>query len=148
MCSTYPALHDFSKLFPNWEFCATSASDLSGGLLTAWDPHKVRCHAFEIVVGILVKADIHGMNTPLDILNCYGPYHDQVFFWDRVLRGGLLNSPNLILGGDLNLTMNVFDIWGKRAVLDPLLSHFKLLFDSVGLTDIALLCTGPTWRNG
>ena len=63
-------------------------------------------------------------------------------FWIG-FSGVLPNSPNLILGGDLNLTMNVFDIWGKRAVLDPLLSHFKLLFDSVGLTDISHLALAP-----
>ena len=106
MCSTYPIIHAFSKLLPNWELCSISASGLSGGLLTAWNPQKVRCLAFETVVGILVKADFRGMNSQLDILNFYGPYHDREFFWDRVLRGGLLNSPNLILGGDLNLTMN------------------------------------------
>ena len=73
MCSTYPALHAFSKLFPNWDFRATSASGLSSGLLTAWDLHKVRCRAYETVAGILVKVVFRGMHNPLDILNCYGP---------------------------------------------------------------------------
>ena len=44
--------------------------------------------------------------------------------------------------------MNASETWGKRAVIDPLSSHFKLLFDSVGLTDIAPPYSGPTWRNG
>ena len=110
MCSSYPALHAFSKLLPNWEFCATSASGLSGGLLIAWNPHRVRCHAFETLAGILVKAKFQGLDTTLDILNCYGPYRDRDIFWDKVLKGGLLNSPNLILGGDLNLTMSTSEI--------------------------------------
>ena len=95
-----------------------------------------------------MKVVFRGMNDPLDILNCYGPYCDRVSFWDRVLNGGLLNSPYLILGGDLNITLNALDIWGKCAILDPLSSHFKQLFDSVGLTDVAPPCSGPTWRNG
>ena len=99
MCSTYPALHAFSKLLPNWEFCAISASGLSGGLLTAWNPNRFICRTFETMVGILVKASFRGLNTPLDILNCYGPYRNMDIFWERVHKGGLLNTPNLILGG-------------------------------------------------
>ena len=76
MCSSYPTLLAFLKLMPNREFCATSASGLSGGLLTAWNPHLVRCRAFETVVGILVKERFWGLSTPLAILNCYGPYRN------------------------------------------------------------------------
>ena len=116
--------------------------------MTAWNPHRVRCRAFETLAGILVKAKFWGLNTTLGILNYYGPYRDRDIFWDKVLREGLLNSPNLILGGDLNLTMSSSEIWGKRAVLDPLSSFFKHLFDSVGLIDTAPSIVGPTWRNG
>ena len=144
MCSTYPTLHAFSKLLPNWELCATNASRLSSVLLTAWNPGRVRCRAYETLAGILVKAKFRGMDTTLDILNCYGPYRDREFFWDRVLRGGLINSPNLILGGDLNLTMNSSENWGKRVVLDPLSSFFKHLFDSVGFIDTASTIAIPT----
>ena len=42
MCSFSLALLPFSKLLPSWEFCAISVSGLSDGLLTAWNPHKVR----------------------------------------------------------------------------------------------------------
>ena len=105
MCSTYPALLAFSMLLPNWEYCAISASGLLGGLLTAWNPHRVRCRAFETIAGILVKAKFRGMNDPLVILNCYGPYRNRDILWEKVHRGGVLSTPNLILGGDLNLTM-------------------------------------------
>ena len=82
------------------------------------------------------------------ILNVYGPYRDRESFWDRALRGGLLGLQNLILGGDLNLTLNSSEIWGKKASPDPLTHLFSTLFDSLGLMDIAPLCSGPTWRNG
>ena len=88
------------------------------------------------------------MTSPLAILNCYGPYWNRKFFWDRLLIGGLLTTPNLILGGDLNLTLNTLETWGTKVVLDPFASHFKLLFDSVNLVDVDPLDVGPTWRNG
>ena len=144
MCSSYPALLAFSKILPNWEFCAIDASGISGGLLTAWNPLSVRCCAFETVVGILVKADFQGMTSPLAILNCYGPYRNREFFWNKLLIGGLLTTPNLILGGDLNLTLNASETWGTKAILNPLASHLRLLFHSVDLVDVAPPDVGPT----
>ena len=64
------------------------------------------------------------------------------------MTGGLLSIPNLILAGDLNLTLNVAEIWGKKSSIDPLGPHFKHIFSSVDLVDIAPSCVGPTWRNG
>ena len=69
MCSPYPSLLAFSKLRPSWEFCATSAKGLSGGLLSGWDPLRVRCRAYETSVGILVKARIRGTLSTLSIMN-------------------------------------------------------------------------------
>ena len=106
MCSSFPALLAFSKLLPKWEFYATSAFGLSGRLLMTWNPLRVRCRAFKTIAGVLVKAVFRGMNVPLVVINCYGPYRNKELFWDNVLRGGLLIAPNLILGGDLSLTMN------------------------------------------
>ena len=137
MCSTFPTLLAFSKLLPSWEFCAISASGLSGGLLTAWNPHRVKCRAFQTCVGLLVQASFHGMSSPIAILNVYGPYRDRELFWEKALRGGILNIPNLVLGGDLNLTLNSSEIWGQKASPDPLTHHFLSLFKSVALVDLA-----------
>ena len=63
-------------------------------------------------------------------------------------RGGLLSLPNLILAGDINLTLNVSEIWGSKAQLDPLGPYFTKLFSDHQLVDVAPSCTGPTWRNG
>ena len=69
------------------------------------------------------------------------------FFGIMFLGGGLLSAPNLILGGDLNLTMNAVETWGNRAILDPLASHFKHFFDSARILDIAPHIARSTWRN-
>ena len=62
--------------------------------------------------------------------------------------GGLLSLPNLILAGDLNLTLNASDIWGSKALPDPLGPFFSKLFSDHHLVDVASPCAGPTWRNG
>ena len=114
MTSTFPALLAFSKLCPGWEFCAISSFGLLGGILSGWNLKLIKCKSFHTVAGILLKALIRGSTFPLSILNCYGPYLHREAFWNSVARGGLLSLPNLILAGDLNLTLNVSEIWVLR----------------------------------
>ena len=147
MYSASPALFTFLKLLPSWEFYAISAPGISGGLLSAWNPLKENCRAFQTCVGILLQASIRVLPDPLHILNVYGPYREREFFWNKALRGGLLNLPSLVLGGDLNLTLHSSEIWDSKATLDPLSDHFISLFETAGLVDVAPLVTGPTWRN-
>ena len=106
MNSSYPALLAFSKLCPSWEFCVVSSKGLLGGLLSGWNPFKVRCKAYQTMAGILLEASVRGSHLSLSIINCYGPYRHREAFWDEAARGGLLSLPNLILAVDLNLTMN------------------------------------------
>ena len=148
MCSSSPALLTISKILPKWEYCAISASGLSGGLLTAWNPLLIKCKAFHTCADILVQASVRGMAIPISVLNVYGPYIDREHFWAMALRGGLLSTPNLVLGGDLNITLYASEIWGKKASSNPLSHYFLSLFDSVGLVDLAPQETGPTWQNG
>ena len=46
MCSSSLALFAFSKILPSWEFCAISASGLSGGLFSTWNPSKENYRAY------------------------------------------------------------------------------------------------------
>ena len=144
MTSSYPALLAFSKLCPRWEFYAISSTGLSGGILSFWNPHHVKCKAFHTLAGILLKARFRGSNISLSILNCYGPYLHQEKFWDSVVWGGLLSIPNLILLGEMNLTLNGCDIWGSKAIPDPLGPFFTKIFFDHHLADITPSCAGPT----
>jgi hypothetical protein len=47
---------------------------------------------------------VKDLNKSLKLLNCYGPYFDREGFWEVVKKDGLINEPNLIMGGDLNFT--------------------------------------------
>ena len=115
-------------------YCATG---LSGGLLSAWNPHKVRCRAFHNCARILLQASFRGLTYPLTILNIYGPYKNREPFWENALTSGFLSTPNLILGGDLNLTLHSSEVWGHKPSPDPLFGYFISLFDTLGLMDLA-----------
>jgi len=142
--STYPTLLAFSKLRPGWEFCAIGSKGLLGGILSGWNPLRVRCKDFKTLAGILLKARFRGSHTSLSILNCYGPYLNRDVFSNSATRGGLLFLPNLILAEELNLTLNVSEIWGSKAQIDPLAPFFTQLFADYNLVDVAPSCAGPT----
>ena len=101
MCSHAHALYLFSKLKPGWEFCASDACGLSGGLLAGWDPHLIRCKAFTSLAGIVLKATFKGLDESFTVINCYGPYIHRTNYWNSLVSGGLLGLPNLILAGIL-----------------------------------------------
>ena len=127
MCCHAQALYLFSKLKPGWEFCASDASGLSGGLLAGWDPHLVRCKAFTSLDGIVLKAIFKGLADTFTIINWYGPYVQRTTYWNNLVSGGLLGLPNLLLARDLNFTLSSAEVWGLKARLDPdiflLLAH-------------------------
>lgn len=59
------------------------------------------------------------------MVNRYGPYHDQFFFWGNLAHCGLFNIPKLILGGELNFTTLVADICGEAVRPNYLSSYFS-----------------------
>jgi endonuclease/exonuclease/phosphatase family metal-dependent hydrolase len=69
-------------------------------------------------------------------------------FWDRLALGGLLDTKNLILAGDLNFTIGADEVWGASAHLDKLADYFKDLMLAHHLIDLAPVAPTPTWKNG
>ena len=129
---------------PGWEFCAIDALGLSGGILSAWNPHLIHCKAYHSFVGILLTASFKGLDSVFSIVNCYGPYANKTSYWDSAVAGGIFNYPNLILDGDLNFTIFDLEIWGDRARMDHLSLYFAQLLESMNMIDIAPTKIGPT----
>lgn len=59
-----------------------------------------------------------------------------------------LELPNLISGGNLNLTLFGHDIWGGISRMDSLSPLFINKFEVSHVVDIELVPLKPTWRNG
>jgi len=59
----------------------------------------------------------------------------------------LLDSNNLIVAGDLNLTTRVDEIWGASTHSDKMAGFFKDLFQSHHLVDMLHDILVLTWRN-
>ena len=59
----------------------------------------------------------------------------------------MLEPRNMILGGDLNLTLSKKENWGTLVFHDGLSTFFARLFESNELVHIQPLKLTPTWRN-
>jgi hypothetical protein len=120
----------------------------SGGLLTGWKSDSLQLTnswAMQNVLGTLFFSPSH--NLPFLFLNIYGPYANRKVFWDKLLPSPLLSFENIILGGDLNLTLGACEIWGSIAQADPLYEYFIKTLEDHKLFDPTPPKLSPTWRN-
>jgi exonuclease III len=138
----------FFALRPDWMACAASSIGTSGGLLAAWDPLHFDFTPMLSPGGILLTGTCLELNTSLTLLNAYGPCLDRKLFWENLDRLGLLAIKDLIIAGDLNLTLSSKEIWGDKAKTDPLATFFTSLFTKNALVDLEPAELLPTWRNG
>lgn len=58
------------------------------------------------------------------LINVYGPYLDKILYWDRLLRCSFMDCEHLVLGGDLNFTLGLLEVWGTRSIPNPLSNYF------------------------
>ena len=145
--SAEKAIDVFTNVLGNWYMSAVNASGLSGGLLSAWNPHKALFDVFRSGAGILLKGRCINGVQEINILNCYGPYQYRIPFWSHIRAGGLLKTSGLIIGGDLNFTISAREVWGSTR-LDPDADFFHDLIRDEGLFDVEPAILRPTWQNG
>lgn len=106
-----------------------------GGLKIIWNPRYVSLQDFSPMVGIIFVANFKGFFGDVVLVNCYGPYQDHKIFWNKISCSGLLNTPNVIFVGDLNVMVSTLEILVLSTQIDPFsnfISHIILeanLFD-------------------
>jgi hypothetical protein len=69
-------------------------------------------------------------------------------FWSTLANSGLLSLKNLVVAGDLNLTLSTGEVWGGSAASGQLSGFFNSLFQAHKLIDVQPDKVVPTWRNG
>ena len=86
-------------------------------------------------------------NHSIQILNCYGRYLDRQSFWEVVEKENFLKDNNLVVVGDLNLTLSMREVWSSSERFDPLSSFFIDIFRNQNPMDVQLVVLGLTWTN-
>ena len=100
--------------------CCIDAEGLSGGLVAAWNPKNYFFKPFMTCVRILLEGKVLGFEKFLHLLNIYAPYKDRKQFWDKIEVSCMLSVENLVIVGDLNMTLHSFENWGTICPFDPL----------------------------
>lgn len=59
----------------------------------------------------------------------------------------MLNSSNIVVGGDLNVSLGLSESWGPMAQANPLADFFLNKLWMGKFIDVDLLKEKPTWRN-
>jgi hypothetical protein len=74
----------------------------------------------------------------LNFINIYGPYSNQNPFWEDLLIAGVLSKPLTIIGGDLNFTISLREVWGSNPRIDGLRDYFVSLLENQKLLTLNL----------
>jgi len=109
------------SLKPEWNFQSLDVMGRSGGLALGFNPctiHLKACWGGAGFIGMDNFSIYFGMD--LRIVNIYGPFHNKEAFWNHLLNLSIINSDNIILGGDLNFSIGFGESWGTNSEVDPL----------------------------
>jgi hypothetical protein len=117
-------------------------------LLIAWNSSFAISNTNFLDSGVMLEGEAKDLGKVFKILNLYGPYVDRRTYWDSLIDQGVLREDNLILDGDLNLTLSPREVWGDLTRQDPLVDYFVHVFEESNIVDIELVLVAPTWRNG
>ena len=91
---------------------------------------------------IVVDLESKELNCVKRVLNLYGPYVECPSFWEA-----FLSSPYFILGGNLNFTKDIREVWGSSLYKAPLGDFFIHFMFSHHLVDVDPIKLVPIWRN-
>ena len=98
----------------DWKMEALSAEGHFDGLVMAWNPNI----SFQSIgfYKDLIATELEDPETEwhFSFFNAYGPFQNRRQHWETLDTQGALYLPNLILEGDLNLTISVGEFWGKK----------------------------------
>jgi hypothetical protein len=139
----------FAQRFrPSWVISAVSSEGSSSGLLVMWDPCFISLTPFLTCGGILLTGLILATKRMINLLNVYGLCLERRVFWTNLATEGLLSLKNLVIAGDLNLTLTTGESWGGSSVTCALSSFLSSLFQLHCLVDLQPDKLVPNWRNG
>jgi hypothetical protein len=147
MCSGEDTIKTYSEWMKNWSFSAVDTEGLSGGLLSGWSSDFKALSSSSTLSSILVNLKHKDYDFSFSAINIYGPYSDRVQFWENLKSAGVFNDPLMVIGGDLNFTLSLREVWGSNPREDRHKGFFLSFLEAESLVDLEPVKLSPTWRN-
>jgi hypothetical protein len=147
MCKGEEAIKNVSPWLKNWAFSAVDAKGMSGGLLTGWSLTFKALSSSSTHSTISVNLKHKYVDFAFSVINIYGPYSERIPFWEDLKNEGIFNDPLSVIGGDLNFTLSLREVWGPSPKEDRQRGFFLSFLESVNLLDVEPVRLSPTWRN-
>jgi hypothetical protein len=111
-----------------------------------WSYHWVEAEinfTFSVVPGLCTELLCKALGHSITVMNVYGPYEKKQEFWEKFFAMAVVKDERLIIGGDLNFTMNRSEVWGDSARVDRLVDFFKQHIKLAGLVMWSLSLQDP-----
>ena len=113
----------------------------------AWSPSMLKTDSKKLESTIETQLFDKETGLNFTLINVYSPFYERKNFWEKIKAEGVFNQPNVILGGDLNLTLTARESWGEKARQDSLALYFQFFFEKEHMADVIPIKLEPTWRN-
>jgi hypothetical protein len=101
-----------------------------------------------IIFGMVVDLVDSQLNSRFRLVNLYGLYADRVLFWENLCDYDILYLQNFIIGGDLNFTSSIQEVWGAHPRRDAQEFFLVQWIEKNQLVDLEPVKLSQTWRNG
>jgi len=131
-----------------WSFVTLDVRGRSGGMAVGWKTSVMKVQTawgMESILGVELRSADLGIC--LKVINVYGPYLNRITFWDTFFQNPFLDEDMVVIGGDLNFSLGLSEVWGPHAHSDVLASYFNRKLMERNLIDVEPIKLKPSWRN-
>eukprot|EP00253_Pinus_taeda_P027066 PITA_27066 len=136
------------SISPGWIYWAMDVVGRSGGLSIGYNPRSIKAsaswggHGFMGLDFFSAK-----LGTNLRVVNIYGPCQQRENFWQHLLNLSIFSPNHIILGGDLNFSLDFGESWGSMAQVYSITRYMTNLLEHHNFVDVPMNKPLPTWRN-
>jgi hypothetical protein len=101
---------------------------MCGGLISGWSQDFQALSSFSVRSSISVKLKHKNSDLAFFIVNIYGLYSDRAPFWEELSFASVFSDPLLVVGGNLDFTLSLREVWGVNPREDQHKGFFSLFW--------------------